>query len=665
MIEIGHFAAFLAFAASLFQSWYGLRGHRNMAASGAYAALLLMALAFSFLVVAFIQSDFSVKLVGDHSHTLKPLFYKIAGTWGNHEGSMALWCLVTIGFAVGGALRLKTGRAVFEAKAIGVQGVIATGSLAYLLFASNPFLRLNPAPLQGSGLNPVLQDPALAIHPPMLYLGYVGFSFVFALAAAGLLQGRVDRNWARAVRPFVLAAWVPLTLGIALGSYWAYYELGWGGWWFWDPVENASLMPWLIGTALLHSIIVTEKRGGFAAWTVLLAVLAFCFSILGAFLVRSGILTSVHAFAIDPLRGSLLLGGLLAYGGAALALFAWRAPALKGGPDWQMISREGALMLNNLVFAVATATVLLGTMFPLLAEMTGRQMSVGVPYFNATFVPIMAGLLVALPLVQAWSWGRAIPKYIWKRSVIIGAVAGVLILFALGFGGLPLGAALGVALGVWLLYGAGSELLRRAITPSRIFKLPARVWGMSLAHAGIGLFVIGAVVETSARYEQTLALTAGQSANLAGWEITLEGVETSEGPNWYSDRGILIASKGASKAILRPETRYYPAAQMPTTETAIHKTAFGDLYAALGDRRSVDGVTRWTFRVYFNPLIDLIFLGTLLMALGGCFAIFGKKVRIAEEASHLPEGQLPEEDVPEDKPIITAGAPASVVEVEE
>ena len=660
MIEIGHFAAFLAFAASLFQSWYGLRGHRNMAASGAYAALLLMTLAFSFLVVAFIQSDFSVKLVGDHSHTLKPLFYKIAGTWGNHEGSMALWCLVTIGFAVGGALRLKTGRAVFEAKAIGVQGVIATGSLAYLLFASNPFLRLNPAPLQGSGLNPVLQDPALAIHPPMLYLGYVGFSFVFALAAAGLLQGRVDRNWARAVRPFVLAAWVPLTLGIALGSYWAYYELGWGGWWFWDPVENASLMPWLIGTALLHSIIVTEKRGGFAAWTVLLAVLAFCFSILGAFLVRSGILTSVHAFAVDPLRGSLLLGGLLAYGGSALGLFAWRAPALKGGPDWQMISREGALMLNNLVFAVATATVLLGTMFPLLAEMTGRQMSVGVPYFNATFVPIMAGLLVALPLVQAWSWGRATPKFIWQRSVIIGAVAGALVLFALGFGDLPLGAALGVALGVWLFYGAGYELLRRAITPSRVFKLPARVWGMSLAHAGIGLFVIGAVVETSSRYEQTLALTAGQSANLAGWEITLEGVETSEGPNWYSDRGILIASKGATKAILRPETRYYPAAQMPTTETAIHKTAFGDLYAALGDRRSVDGVTRWTFRVYFNPLIDLIFLGTFLMALGGCFAIFGKKVKIAEEASKLPA-----EDVPEDKPIITAAAPATVVEVEE
>ncbi len=660
MIEIGHFAAFLALAASLFQSWYGLRGNRTMAASGAHTAFLLMLFAFAFLVVAFIQSDFSVKLVADHSHTLKPLFYKIAGTWGNHEGSMALWCLVTIGFAVGGALRLKTGRADFEAKAIGIQGVIATGSLTYLLFASNPFLRLNPAPLQGSGLNPVLQDPALAIHPPMLYLGYVGFSFVFALAAAGLLQSRVDRNWARATRPFVLAAWVPLTLGIALGSYWAYYELGWGGWWFWDPVENASLMPWLIGTALLHSIIVTEKRGGFAAWTVLLAVLAFCFSILGAFLVRSGILTSVHAFAIDPLRGSLLLGGLVAYGGCALALFAWRAPALKGGPDWQMISREGALMLNNLVFAVATATVLLGTMFPLLAEMTGRQMSVGVPYFNATFVPIMAGLLVALPLVQAWSWGRAKLKFIWQRSVIIGAALGACVLFALSWAKLPLGAGLGVALGLWLLYGAGYELWRRAMTLNRLFKLPARVWGMSLAHAGIGLFVIGAVVETSSRYEQTLALTAGQSASLAGWEISLEGVETSEGPNWYADRGILVVSKGASKAILRPETRYYPAAQMPTTETAIHKTAFGDLYAALGDRRSVDGVIRWTFRVYFNPLIDLIFLGTILMALGGGFAIFGQTRDARKEQSEASV-----EDVTLNKPLITAMVSSEAAEAEE
>lgn len=654
MIEIGHFAAFLALAASLVQTWYGFRGDRSLSAGAAYAAMVMMVLAFSLLVWSFIKSDFSVKLVTEHSHTLKPFFYKIAGTWGNHEGSMALWCLVTIGFAVAGALRLSTGRAEFEARTLGVQGAIATGSLAYLLFASNPFLRLNPAPLQGAGLNPVLQDPALAIHPPMLYLGYVGFSFVFALAAAGLLEGRIDRVWARAVRPFVLAAWVPLTIGIALGSYWAYYELGWGGWWFWDPVENASLMPWLIGTALLHSILVTEKRGGFGAWTALLAVLAFCFSILGAFLVRSGILTSVHAFAIDPLRGSLLLAGLLAYGGASLALFAWRAPSLKGGPDWQIVSREGALMLNNLVFAVATATVLLGTLFPLLAEITGRQMSVGVPYFNLTFVPIMAGLLVALPAVQDWSWGRAKPTFHWKRSIIVGAVIGALVLFALAFTRLPLGAGFGVALALWLLYGAVREVYRRAVTPARIFRLPARIWGMSLAHAGIGLFVLGAVVETSTRYEQTLALAVGESVQLAGWDIRLESVDSVEGPNWYADRGTLLATNGAGEARLQPEKRYYPAARMPTTETAIHKTPLGDLYAAFGERRAVDGVTRWTFRVYFNPLIDFIFLGIFLMALGGLMAATGKKVKNPVETT---TPSMPPSELSPARPLISASAP--------
>ena len=477
MIEVGHMAAFLALAASSTQAWFGLSGNRQMAAGSAYAALGMMGLSFALLIFSFVTSDFSVALVAAHSHTLKPLFFKIAGAWGNHEGSMALWCLVTIVFAAAGAWRLRTGDNRFEARAIGVQGAIAVGSLAYLLFASNPFLRLDPAPLQGAGLNPVLQDPALAIHPPMLYLGYVGFSFVFALAAAGLLDGRIDRVWAQATRPFVLAAWVPLSLGIALGSYWAYYELGWGGWWFWDPVENASLMPWLIGTALLHSIIVTEKRGGFAAWTALLAVLAFCFSLLGAFLVRSGVLTSVHAFAVDPLRGSLLLAGLLAYGGAALGLFAWRAPRVKGGPEWQMVSREGALMLNNFVFAVATATVLLGTLFPLLAELTGRQMSVGTPYFNLTFAPILAAVLCCLPIVQGWSWGRADLKLVWQRSVIMGVAAGTAILALLYFTALPLGACIGVVLGLWLLYGAGRELFRRAVRPDRVFRL---------ASAGLG-----------------------------------------------------------------------------------------------------------------------------------------------------------------------------------
>ena len=623
MIEVGHMAAFLALAACLVQTWYGLRGNRAMAAGMAYSALGMMSLAFGLLIWSFVTSDFSVALVASHSHTFKPLMYKIAGTWGNHEGSMALWCLVSIGFAAAGAWRLRTGRVEFEARALGVQGAVSLGSLVYLLFASNPYLRLDAAPLQGNGLNPVLQDPALAIHPPMLYLGYVGFSFVFALAAAGLIEGRIDRIWARATRPFVLAAWVPLSLGIALGSYWAYYELGWGGWWFWDPVENASLMPWLLGSALLHSIIVTEKRGGFAAWTALLAVLAFCFSILGAFLVRSGVLTSVHAFAIDPLRGSLLLSGLMAYGGAALGLFAWRAPVLKGGPPWQLVSREGALMLNNLVFFVATATVLLGTIFPLLAEATGRQMSVGAPYFNLTFAPIMAGLLLLLPLVQGWSWGAAKINMVWLRGAIVGLAIGGLALVSLWLLKLPLGAGLGVALGLWLIFGAGRELLRRAVTIKRIFSMPLRVWGMSLAHLGIGLFVIGAVVETSGRYEQTVALAAGEQAAIAGWAVTLEEVRSAEGPNWYADRATLLARKGSASATLKPEKRYYPAARMPTSETAIHKTGAGDLYAALGDRREVEGRTVWTFRIYYNPLIDLIFFGVFLMALGGALAAFG------------------------------------------
>lgn len=647
MIEVGHMAAFLALAACGVQSWFGLKGNRDMAAGAAFGAMAMMSLAFGMLVYSFITSDFSVALVAAHSQTLKPLFFKIAGTWGNHEGSMALWCLVTIGFAVAGALVLRTDRRVFEARALGVQGIISLGSLAYLLFASNPFLRIDPAPLQGNGLNPVLQDPALAIHPPMLYLGYVGFSFVFAMAAAGLMDGRIDRTWARLARPFVLAAWVPLTFGIALGSYWAYYELGWGGWWFWDPVENASLMPWLIGTALLHSIIVTEKRGGFAAWTTLLAVLAFCFSILGAFLVRSGVLTSVHAFAIDPTRGSLLLGGLLAYGGGALALFAWRAPLLKGGPPWAMVSREGALMLNNLVFAVATATVLLGTLFPLLGEVTGRQISVGVPYFNLTFAPMLGALLLVLPIVQDWSWGKAELKAQWQRSVIVGVVIGVAVLAIITLTRVPIGAGLCVGLGLWLLYGAGRELFRRAVTPARIFKLPLRVWGMSLAHAGIGLFVIGAVVETSTRYEQTMVLSQGESAELAGWNITLDKVASAEGANWYADRGTLIARKGGQSVRLEPEKRYYPAARMPTTETAIHKTLTGDLYAALGDRRTIDGKTRWTFQVYFNPLIDLVFLGVVLMGLGGVFAMFG---RSPKKPLHQSAEPRPDFSIFKDKP---------------
>ncbi|WP_370372078.1 heme lyase CcmF/NrfE family subunit [Henriciella pelagia] len=626
MIEAGHFAAILALVFSAVQAFTGLRGNRGQ--SGLFAQLAFAAMVFAFftLLWAFARSDFSVQLVAANSHTLKPFVYKLAGTWGNHEGSMALWCVVGLGFGAAGAWLLKSDRPVFEARALGVQGILSLSSLLYLLLASSPFTRLDPAPLQGQGLNPLLQDPALAIHPPMLYLGYVGYSFVFALAAAGLIEKRVDRQWAKTARPWALAAFVPLSLGIALGSYWAYYELGWGGWWFWDPVENASLMPWLIGAALMHSIIVTEKRGSFAAWTSLLAVLAFCFSLLGAFLVRSGVLTSVHAFAVDPLRGSFLLGGLLVLGGSALLLFALRAPKLKGGPDWLATSREGALMGNNLILTVATATVLLGTLFPLIAEAAGQTISVGEPYFNLTFTPIMALALLALPVVQAWAWGKADLSSLWKWA---GGFAGLVALFWLaGIGpfDIPLMAGIGLALGVWLIVGAGQEMWRRAKSLGRLPKMPLRVWGMTLAHAGLGLFVIGAVLQTSGRTQTTLALEAGESANIAGWTVTLEDVRSIEGPNWYADRAHLIATTPGTKAELNPQKRYYPAARMPTTETAIHKTGTADLYVALGDgRRAAGGPTRWTFEVFVNPLIDFIYVGVILIGLGGALAMFDRR----------------------------------------
>ena len=625
MIELGHFAAFLALAAALAQGLFGLTGQRRLAGLAAYGGFALMTMSFLTLVVAFARSDFSVALVANNSHTLKPMLYKVAGAWGNHEGSMALWCLVTLGFGAAGALWMRTGRDLFEARALGIQGLLAVGALAYLLFASSPFLRLDPAPFQGAGLNPLLQDPALSFHPPMLYLGYVGYSFVFALAAAGMMEARVDSVWAREARRWSLAAFIPLSLGIALGSYWAYYELGWGGWWFWDPVENASLMPWLIGAALLHSVVVTEKREGFGAWSALLAVLAFLFSIMGAFLVRSGILTSVHAFAVDPERGTLLLFGLLTYGGFALVLFAMRAPKLPGGKPWMLLSREGALMANNIVLIVAALTVLLGTLFPLMAEAVGRTISVGEPYFNLTFTPMLALLLVILPVVQAWAWGKADLKN-WSKWAIGGAALALAFL-ALGVGlwDISIGAALGLALGVWLVFGALWEIKRRAITPGRIFRLPPRVWGMTLAHMGLGLFVIGAVVETTGRYETTVALAEGGSGTVAGWTLTLDQVRAIEGPNWYADRAQLTATRGGAKAVLAPTKRYYPAAQMPTTETAIHKTGTGDLYAALGEQRIVDGEPRWVFRVYYNPLIDMVYFGVILMALGGAFSLWPRR----------------------------------------
>lgn len=624
MIEFGHFIAFVALATAMGQTYWGFTGDRRRSTQSAIIAFGATAVAFVLLILAFLRSDFSVALVANNSHTLKPWIYKLAGTWGNHEGSMLLWCLVTAGFGALGAYKLNTGRDVFESRAIGIQGFILTGALAYLLFASNPFLRIENPPLEGASLNPLLQDPALALHPPFLYLGYVGYSFVFALAASALIDGRADRLWASVTRKWAMPAFILLTIGIAMGSYWAYYELGWGGWWFWDPVENASFMPWLIGAALLHSLVVTEKRGSFAGWSVLLAVLAFCFSILGAFLVRSGVLTSVHAFAIDPLRGSLLLFGLGIFGGSALLLYALRAGKIRGGKDWYFASREGGIAANNVVLIVATLTILLGTVFPLIGEAVDSPMSVGEPYFHLTFVPIMALALLVLPVVQDWNWGKVSRLRLSRRLwVVLGCSVFVGVISTVLFSASWL-SAFGLILGSWLILGSLSEFHRRAVHWSKVFRLSLRVWGMTVAHAGIGVFILGAVVESSWRLEETVTLDIGEQRKFADWTLTLDKVESIEGPNWYAQQATITAQKGTNlSSVLKPQRRFYPAAQMPTTETAILKRPIGDIYIALGDFRETSTGGYYVFRTYFNPFIGLVFFGAGLIASGGLLSLVG------------------------------------------
>jgi cytochrome c-type biogenesis protein CcmF len=643
--ELGHFFILLALAASLAQAGSGLwgghaRDGRFAATANASAdiAALSCLLAFAALMSAFIRSDFSVENVATNSHTLKPMLYKIAGTWGNHEGSMVLWCLVATGFGVALARTSKGLRWDLRSRAVGVQGLVTASTLAYLAFASNPFVRSLDPPLQGAGLNPLLQDPALAFHPPFLYLGYVGSSVVFSLAVAALLEGRVDAAWARWVRPWALASWVCLTIGITLGSYWAYYELGWGGWWFWDPVENASFMPWLLGAALLHSAIVTEKRGGLASWTILLAILTFSLSLLGTFLVRSGVLTSVHAFALDPERGFLILLILFFFTGGALALYAWRGPSI--GSDrglFAPISREGALVLNNLFLTVATATVLLGTLYPLLGEAVfKRALSVGPPYFNLTFTPLMGIVLVALPLGPLLAWKRGdvmgALQRLWAAAAI-AVLAGVLTLAFLGGKAL---AAIGVALGTWLVCGAIAELLDRI----RFGKLPLNqamgrlkglqrsALGMTVAHLGMGIFVLGAVSEIAFRVEHTASLGLGETTQFNGRTVTLKAVQAQEGPNYYADRATLVVATPKGDVILQPERRFYPAARMPTTEVDIKSNLRGDLYAALGDPSEINGRMAWTVRLYWNPMVGLIFGGAFLMAFGGVVSLTDRRLRV-------------------------------------
>ncbi|PLX41597.1 MAG: heme lyase NrfEFG subunit NrfE, partial [Hyphomicrobiales bacterium] len=572
-----------------------------------------------------------------HSHSAKPLLYKISGVWGNHEGSMMLWVMLVAFFGALVALFSPNLPPALRARVLSVQASIGVAFLLFIIATSNPFLRLAPAPADGQGLNPLLQDPALAIHPPFLYGGYVGFSMAFSFAIAALIEGRVDAAWARWVRPWTLAAWMLLTIGIALGSWWAYYELGWGGWWFWDPVENASLLPWLSGTALLHSAIVVEKRGALRVWTILLAILTFGLSLMGTFLVRSGVLTSVHAFAVDPARGVFILLILCVFVGGALTLYAWRAPVLKSGGIFAPISREGAIVFNNLLLVTACATVFVGTLYPLVLEaVNGEKISVGAPFFNATFVPLFIPLLLALPIGPFLAWKRGdLMAALQRLFVAFGAALAIAVVVLVQRGQASLLAALAIGLSMWLIVGALSELafriklFRAPITESlrRAVNLPRSSWGMMIAHAGMGVMVLGIAAISAWKVENIIVMKPGGSHEIGGVSVVFNGATARPGPNYDEDVGhFTIREKSGKTFQMEASKRVYLKPPMPTTETGIHPYWTGDLYLALGDRHK-DGSGTYTVRLYFNPLAPLIWLGALIMFIGGGVSLTDRRYR--------------------------------------
>ncbi|MGH6770800.1 MAG: heme lyase CcmF/NrfE family subunit [Xanthobacteraceae bacterium] len=641
--EIGHYALVLALGLALVQATAPLYGaQRNdpalmrIARPTAVAQFLFIALSFGALTACYVGSDFSVVNVFENSHSAKPLIYKITGVWGNHEGSMVLWVLI---LALFGALVAVFGGnlpARLKANVLGVQAWIAFAFLLFILTTSNPFLRLSPAPFEGRDLNPLLQDPGLAIHPPLLYVGYVGLSISFSFAVAALIEGKIDAAWARWVRPWTLLAWVFLTLGISMGSYWAYYTLGWGGWWFWDPVENASFMPWLVATALLHSAVVMEKRSALKIWTILLAILAFSLSLIGTFLVRSGVLTSVHAFATDPTRGTFILVLLVIFIGGALALFAWRAPLLKQGGLFAPVSREGALVLNNLFLVTACATVFVGTLYPLALEaITGEKISVGAPFFNATFVPLFIPLLLAAPFGPLLAWKRgdlygAAQRLMGAAGIAIVSIA---IVFSIQRGG-PVILPFVVGLAAYVIFGALTDLAERTAlfrgplktALRRAVGLPRSTWGTALAHLGLGVTLLGIAGETQLGAERIAELKPGQSISLRSYELHFDGLVNRQGPN-YRDHvaRFTVRSGGQVIGTMEPSKRSFPSRATTRTEAALMSRGVGQLYLSLGDVTS-DGAI--AVRFYDKPLVLLIWLGTVVMVIGGALSLSDRRLRV-------------------------------------
>jgi cytochrome c-type biogenesis protein CcmF len=640
--EIGHFALILALAVAAFQCVVPLvgaqRGNHEMIASAVPAALIqliLIYVSFAVLMHAYIISDFSVKNVFENSHSAKPLLYKISGVWGNHEGSMLLWVFILAIFGAAVALFGDNLPPTLKARVLAVQGCIGTAFLFFIVMTSNPFARLDPAPIEGNGLNPLLQDPALAFHPPFLYAGYVGLSVAFSFAIAALIDGKVDAAWARWVRPWTLAAWMFLTIGISMGSWWAYYELGWGGWWFWDPVENASFMPWLVATALLHSAIVVEKRNALKVWTVLLSILAFSLSLLGTFLVRSGVLTSVHAFAVDPQRGIFILGILCFFIGGALALFAWRAPTLKAGGFFSPISREGGLVLNNLFLCAACAAVLIGTLYPLgLETLTGEKISVGPPYFDLTFGPIMLPLLLLVPLGALLSWKRADLGAALQRLWVAAAMAvglGLLVLVFTQRG--PWLAPLGIALGAWLFFGSFVDLANRialfrvpmAASLSRLFGLPRSTLGMTLAHAGLGVMIVGIVCISLWKVEHILTMKPGERTDVGSYTVEFISEAPMTAENYTGIDGHFRIYRGDREIanVVSEKRKFKPSGN--TTEVGLLQTLLGDVYVVMGDR-TVDGGR--VVRMYYNPFVTFIWAGALIMFIGGGLSLTDRRYRV-------------------------------------
>lgn len=640
--ELGHFALILAFLTAIVQMVVPLIGaHKRwpgwmaVAEPAASAQFALTATAFGALTYAFVVSDFSVQLVYANSHSLKPMLYKISGVWGNHEGSMLLWVLIVTLFGAMAAWFGGNLPPTLRARVLSVQSAIAVAFFAFILFTSNPFIRVAVPPFDGTDLNPLLQDPGLAFHPPFLYLGYVGLSICFSFAVAALIEGRVDAAWGRWVRPWTLAAWVFLTIGIALGSWWAYYELGWGGFWFWDPVENASFMPWLFAAALLHSAIVVEKREALKSWTMLLAIMAFGFSLIGTFIVRSGLLTSVHAFANDPERGVFILAILVFFTGGALTLFAARAQVMEAKGVFGVVSRESALVANNILLAVASFVVFVGTMWPLVAEMFfERKLSVGAPFFNMAFTPFMVLLGLILPIGSTLSWKRGkIGKALKDLAPVLALAIALMALVWVMQTGRSMMGPVGVFLGAWLVGGAVVDLLSRTGRKrdySRLLRLPRADWGKAVAHGGLGITMLGIAGLMAWEEEDIRVAYVDQPFTVGQFEFELKGVERVRGPNYFSDMADVIVRRGGDELVrVAPEKRTYPVAQMPTTEAAIDYRFLRDIYVVIGDKQDDGG---WVMRVYIKPLANWIWGGCILMAVGGLLSLSDRRYRVAAGA---------------------------------